>query len=211
MPIRPERPRRIAAVLVGVALLHGLALWMLTRRPPAPTATPRTAVSLRIVVPVPPRRVDPPPAEPPAATAAQRTDRATPRRAAPPAAAAPEPTAEPQPVGPQAITVAPPAPPASTPEPPLNLDLPRRASAGLAPRNPALGDPRANTPQRGFGEGLAAALGSDERRVEEARGEGRLRIRQGRDCVDVRVARNTGLDPFNQSIRPSPKLVEPCP
>ena len=57
---------------------------------------------------------------------------------------------------------------------------------------------------------MAATIGTDERLVEEDRGPGRLRVRQGTGCVDVRDSRVGLVDPFSQSMRPPPKLAESC-
>jgi hypothetical protein len=199
----------------AVALLHLAGGWLLTRAPPGPRTPPRPAVALRIIVPAPravaprkperpppgargaaPLRRDEPAARPPIEPAPIEVQIDTPSAAQPVAATVPQP-----------ITAAPPA------SAPLRLDLPRGslASGMGTSRHPGLDDPRANTPRAAFGDRLAEALGSDPRRVEEARGDGRLRVREGASCVDVRVARNTELDPMNQSYRPSPKGVEACP
>ena len=57
---------------------------------------------------------------------------------------------------------------------------------------------------------MAATLGTDDRLIEEERGPGRIRVRQGTACVDVRDSRIGLVDPFSQSIRPPPKLAESC-
>ena len=115
----------------------------------------------------------------------------------------------------QAIT--PPAPPdvsreaAALRDTVLDLRLPRAASAVPPPSAQATSDPRSNSARKSFGEVLAGRLGSDDRWIEEARGDGRLRVRKGASCVDVRPARGAELNPFDQSVRPIPRLVEACP
>jgi hypothetical protein len=46
--------------------------------------------------------------------------------------------------------------------------------------------------------------------IEEDLGQGRRRFRQGTRCVDVREARMSQIDPFNQSVAGIPKQVEDC-
>ena len=101
------------------------------------------------------------------------------------------------------------APPPPSPAA-LDLRLPRAASAPLSPAAQAIADPRANSVHKSFAEKLADALGRDERTTEEARGDGRIRVRKGADCVDVREARSAQLDPIGQSTRPTPRLAEAC-
>ena len=114
----------------------------------------------------------------------------------------------------QAIT--PPAPPdepreATAPrDTALDLRLPRAASGAQPPSAQATNDPRSNSERKSFGDVLAGALGSDDKLIEEARGDGRLRVRKGASCVDVRPARGAELNPFEQSVRPIPRLVEAC-
>ena len=47
-------------------------------------------------------------------------------------------------------------------------------------------------------------------RIEETIVDGR-RIRQGKSCVLVHESRVGALNPFNQAVLPSPKMVESCP
>ena len=114
----------------------------------------------------------------------------------------------------QAIT--PPAPPdapreaAAPRDTALDLRLPRAASAVPPPSAQATADPRSNSGRKSFSEVLASKLGSDDRWIEERRGDGRLRVRKGASCVDVRPARGAELNPFEQSTRPIPRLVESC-
>ena len=92
----------------------------------------------------------------------------------------------------------------------LDLRLPRAASGAQPPSAQATNDPRSNSARKSFGDVLAGALGSDDRLIEDARGDGRLRVRKGARCVDVRPARGAELNPFEQSVRPIPSLVEAC-
>jgi hypothetical protein len=45
---------------------------------------------------------------------------------------------------------------------------------------------------------------------EESLGQGRIRLRQGQRCVELRDARMAQIDPFNQRISPIPKQAEDC-
>ncbi len=96
----------------------------------------------------------------------------------------------------------------------LKLDNVTRASPTASPpsvRDQAMRDPRANTQRLTPAERFAQALGgSDERLTEENQGNGRIIVRKGRDCYDVRVARNAELDPYSQSTRPTGKVVMSC-
>jgi len=105
---------------------------------------------------------------------------------------------------PAAITLLPPRP--------LDLSLPSRraASAPTAMRDQVMNDPRANTPRLTPGERFARSLGSDPTLTEQAMGDGRVIVRRGRECYDVRTAHNANLDPFNQSYRPSQRVVGDC-
>ena len=117
----------------------------------------------------------------------------------------------------QAVTPpAAPAPPdtpreaAATPATALDLRLPRAASAAPPPAAQATADPRSNSGRKSFSDVLAGKLGSDDRWIEEARGNGRLRVRKGASCVDVQPARAAELNSFDQSVRAMPRLVEAC-
>ena len=72
-----------------------------------------------------------------------------------------------------------------------------------------LNDPRSNTHQT-FAERLADKLGTAHpERVKERMANG-MRVRQGSSCVVVRESRASAQDPFNQSVRQMPRLVEAC-
>ncbi len=108
--------------------------------------------------------------------------------------------------------------PAAEPPASLDLDLPpsaarRQDAPGARPpsvRDQALTDPRANRALTTREGRLAQSLGTDDTIQEESRGDGRRRIRQGRDCVDLRPQRAAELDPFNTAVRPAPMLAEGC-
>ena len=107
--------------------------------------------------------------------------------------------------------VAAPVPTAESPAAPtLILDLPRSASAPQRWRNPALDDPRANTPRRTLEAMIAGTMRGDDRLFEEPLGDGRIRYRRGSECALVTPARGAAIDPFNQSVSPTPRLVESC-
>lgn len=107
--------------------------------------------------------------------------------------------------------VATPVPAADTPAAPaLILDLPRSASAPQRWRSPALDDARANTPRRTLEAMIAGTMRGDDRLFEEPLGDGRIRYRRGSECALVTPARGAAIDPFNQSVSQTPRLVEPC-
>jgi hypothetical protein len=201
-------------LMLPVVLLHGALAWLLRdslhHRAERVSDVPRR-IELR-VLPAPAgaqasRRIQTDPVEPRSARA--------PRPPARPSAA--NAVHKPSEADNAAITATLPVPPESQPETapaprpvPLDLRLPSTASAPLSPAGRAVADPRANSARRNFGERLAEPLGSDERLVEERRGEGRIRVREGAACVDVREARSAQLDPFSQSTRATPRLAEAC-
>jgi hypothetical protein len=198
MPRRVER----AALAAAVLLLH-LLLWSAWQHPPArmrgsPSAA-QAPLSVRLLM------LDPAPAqrtEPQAVTAPGRS-------AAPRAAALPQRAL--------AITAAPeadpaaaaPAPAASAPRD-LDLTLP---SAVASPRSPSLreqtlNDPRSNTPRASV-ESRIAALNGPDRWEAEPMDATRTRWRRNGKCIEVHVARNAQIDPYNQSFSPTPKAVKP--
>jgi hypothetical protein len=200
MPRRAER----AALAAIVLLLHGLLWWAWPRnttheRGTPPDAPAQAPLSVRLLAP------DPPPAPPAAPRVAGAPARSTAPRA--PARAS----------SPLAITVAPTAPPAaaateaaaSAPRE-LELTLP---SAVASPRSPSLrdqvrSDPRSNTP-RATVESRIAALNGPDRWEAEPMDATRTRWRRNGKCIEVHVARNAQIDPYNQSFSPTPKLVKP--
>lgn len=211
------RPRRWVLV-IPVLLLHGAAAWLLmheSRRGDraAPSAAPvRMAVR---VLPAAVTRPSPAPTRPiasPTPTALRAPKHSARISDADPTARAAAPDAN------QAIT--PPAPTGTPTEATreaaaprgtaLDLRLPLSASGAPPPSAQATADPRSNSARKSFDEVLAGRLGNDDRWAEEHRGDGRLRVRKGASCVDVQPARGVELNPFDQSVRPIPRLVETC-
>ena len=131
------------------------------------------------------------------------------RAAAPIQAAAPAPGTSREPVI-EAISSPPPTPAptqaaASASEPGrLDLSLPPRAARGSA-ATPTVPSARPRSVEAILDRGLAQSP-----LIEESLGNGRLRIRRGRDCIDLRDTRMAQIDPFNQSVSPIPKQAEDC-
>ncbi|WP_284614658.1 hypothetical protein [Aquabacterium humicola] len=205
--------RRLLAIVVA---LHVLALLVIgqslkpQRRGAPPDAAPVAITWLqwpRVTAPEPAHRD---------VEQATRPVPATPRR--PVAIDAPR-TAPTEPV---AITVVPDAPPAaaapaSVPSsaPPLDLRLPSssRNAGAMAARPPAalaIDDPRVRSAPLSGDERLAQAIGTDLRLRESTEPDGTRRFQRGKDCVVARQAREAQLNPFNQSTRPTPRLVTGC-
>jgi hypothetical protein len=84
---------------------------------------------------------------------------------------------------------------------PLRLTLP--SAAASAARQPALDDPRANTPISRFGARIAHDLGDDGRWVEERMDADFVRLRRGNTCVNLHRGRGAALQPFNESAAPT--------
>lgn len=210
MPARPTPYRLLAVGAVGA--LHLLVLLLWPARPtgrvqPAQDQAPLvvqllTAPAIR---PAPPRDPLPDLRRPAAPMLSWR----------PPALAVPTvalPVVEP-PVGLPADAASPTgashaAPPVSgilpAPSTPLDLTLPPAAARRPAsPRPPDT--PRPRSVEQRLAQGLASAP-----LREEARGDGRVRLRKGQGCVDLRDARMAQIDPFNQSVNPIPKQAEDC-
>jgi hypothetical protein len=199
-------PARVA--VVGLHLAVFALLWQ--HRPPAwHDANERRVVTLRLL-PLPDRK--PPPATAPAPALLRFTP--------PPARMPTEPTAEPPATDTTAATPAPitaPPPTATPAEPPrttLRLTLPPGyAASSAAARNPALSDPRSNTPRRTFEERIADATGGAGEWVEEktsdnrlqsvgALGDSRTVLRRGNTCVEIFRSRIADVDPFNGNVAP---------
>lgn len=202
------RPLVIALVLLahGLVLLGVLRLgvWRDRRAP----ERQRPAVQMLLLRPPAPARADTPPPAVPRRPARREPQPIT---VAPPL---PAPITESAPAAPTAITVpdataASAEPPASAPTR-LDLRLPRRAP-GVASRNPALDDPRANTARPPTVESrIAALLGGVDGIVEERLDDGRMRFRRGNSCVVVHPNRAERIDPFNASSFPKMRGVEGC-
>jgi hypothetical protein len=196
---RVERATLAAAVL----LLH-LLLWSAWPHQPARVrgspAAAQAPLSVRLLMPEPAREKR---------TAPQATTEPA-RSAAPRAAARPQRelaiTAAPEAVP----AAAAPVPAASAPRE-LDLSLP---SAVASPRSPSMreqmrGDPRANTPRASV-ESRIAALSGPDRWEAEPMDATRTRWRRNGKCIEVHVARNAQIDPYNQSFSPTPKAVKEC-
>ncbi len=122
---------------------------------------------------------------------------------------------------PQAITPPTPAAPpedtagtASARPQPLNLALPGRSRGASAPahdpRDPALDDPRSNSPKPTLESRIAAALGGNDQITEYRLEDGSVRLKRGNSCVVVRPNRASALDPFNGSAQIRPRLLDRC-
>ncbi|WP_457428170.1 hypothetical protein, partial [Roseateles sp. P5_E7] len=105
------------------------------------------------------------------------------------------------------------APPAEPPRSTLRLMLPPGyAASTAAARNPALNDPRSNTPRPTLEDRIADATGGAGAWVEEpvdnhslvvgALGDHRTVMRRGNTCVEVFRSRIADSDPFNSSVAP---------
>ncbi len=77
-------------------------------------------------------------------------------------------------------------------------------------RQQALDDPRANGARAPTVESRIASALADRPLAEEPMADGRRRIRKGQGCVEVHDARIAAIDPFSESVRPSPKQARPC-
>lgn len=93
---------------------------------------------------------------------------------------------------------------ASASAPPLNLALPRGASAPWRSRLQALDDPRSNTPRLTMEQKLAMAMGGDGNWVEEVIDADHRRLRRGNMCVYLQRSAAAQLDPFHPASRNSP-------
>jgi hypothetical protein len=190
-------------LVVGLHLALLAALWL--HQPARLPDRGQRVTTVRIVLPKP--AVPPPPSPP----------RQLPPRAAAPAAQVITPpafTTETAPAAPTTATAAPPEvaatePPRST----LRLMLPPGyAASSAAARNPALSDPRSNTPRLTLEDRIADATGGAGAWVEEpkdnhslvvgALGDRRTVMRRGNTCVEVFRSRIADSDAFNNSVAP---------
>jgi hypothetical protein len=208
-PAQAHRRRGWGSALAVAAVHALLGLAMLASRPP-PDRSNLPAQPALLVWLLPAEVAS---AQRPAARTEPPSTPVAPLAGTPPR---PAPVPVQRPVAAQAITL----PAASAPQPtlaeapaaaaPLQLDLPRTASAPERRRHPGLDDPRANTPRKTLEARIAGTMGGDDRLVEEMLGDGRLRYRQGADCILVQPSRAALVDPFNQSATPIPRMVGPC-
>lgn len=194
-----------------VVALHAaalLALWQ-HRLPGRVEPGERRFTTVRLIEP---RRPAPPPREQPRPLALPRVSAPV----LPPAAV----TLDAQPLDDAAPAATAPAPPptpqTAAAEPPrmtLKLTLPPGyAASANARRNPALDDPRSNTPRLTLEDRIAAATGGAGAWVEEpvenhsqaigALGDHRTVMRKGNTCVEVFRSRIADSDPFNGSVAP---------
>lgn len=187
----------MAAGAALVLALHAVLLLALPApRPPAPQVQPAQPPLVWLL---PPPRAEPPlpatapprPAPPAAATPRRRAQAPAPAAREPQAITLPAPTAPP--FAPDAAasgagTATAPAAPA------LDLRLPRGASAPWRTRHPALDDPRPARERRTLEAAIAAALGGDDRIVEERLDADRVRVRSGSRCVVLKRSRAGQLD-----------------
>lgn len=193
---------RILVAALHAALLAGL--WF--HRPEAlDSHGERRLTTVRLILPPPPR-----PRAPPPTAATPRVVPTLPRLAPPPAAAAatPPPGAA-APVTPPAL-----AQPVEPPRTTLRLTLPPGyAASSAAARNPALSDPRSNTPRPTLEDRIADATGGAGAWVEEstsdnraqavgAQGDRRSVFRRGDTCVEVFRSRIADTDSFNGNVAP---------
>ncbi|MGM9484080.1 hypothetical protein ACS5PN_22995 [Roseateles sp. NT4] len=115
---------------------------------------------------------------------------------------------------PAPVTPVAPAPSAEPPRTTLRLALPPGyAASSAAARNPALNDPRSNTPRPTFEDRIADATGGAGAWVEEstsenrsqavgAQGDRRTVMRRGDTCVEIFRSRIADVDQFNGSVAP---------
>jgi hypothetical protein len=208
---QPSQRTGLALLVAGLHALLLLGAWRLQAwqdRGPPPVAQAPLIVWLPGAPRPPAPSLPPTPTRPPAAGV---------KRPAPVGPAQPQAITLP-PVEPAAPAAAPdPAPPsAGSPAPapaPLNLALPsagRGASAPWRRSNPALDDPRSNTPKPTLESRIAAALGGSDQITEFRMEDGSVRFKRGNSCVIARPNRASTLDPFNASAQQRPRLLDSC-
>lgn len=217
---QPARAPRWS-VLLPVALLHGAALWLLAAQWQRADAPPPPRVPLMLREPARSSEA-PPPMPAPRAPALP----SVPLIAPPTWSEATESTAEPSSAAAATATNTAERDGATAPAPraPLRLALPPTPPASgplrggerlaLPPPNPALVDPRSNTPRPNLSERFAKALGTDETMREESFSDGvtgsAVRVRKGNSCVEHFQSRSEALDPFNANIRAMPRSSRSC-
>lgn len=208
LPLLPGRPEP-AWLWLAVACLHGLLLLalrdaFLPRQPDAATTRAVLPLRVRVIEPVPVPVAAPTVAPPVAARPVAQTVPTRPPATEPHSGV----------IG-QAVTAAPMAaeapPAASAPDTqPLNLGVPRAIAVPARPsmRDQMINDPRSNSAHATVESRVAAVVGTDVL-VEERMDATRKRVRQHGQCVEVHESRAAQIDPFNQSVSPTPKLVKP--
>ncbi|MBL8313473.1 MAG: hypothetical protein JNK55_06970 [Rubrivivax sp.] len=208
MPLTACKPHPRTAAAVTVLGLHLVLLAGVLRLGVWPERTPQSShpplavqliwQRLAMATPAPDQR--PPPEA--------RRLRATPRAALPlpvgPASPAPSETTNPalQAITPPGET--PPQTSAAAAAPPLNLALPRSASAAWRQRPQALDDPRSSTPKLTMEQKLVMAMGGEGQWVEEVIDADHRRLRRGNMCVYLQRSAAAQLDPFHPASRNSP-------
>lgn len=196
---------RGGVVGLHVALLAALWLHQPGRRD---DTRDRRLTTVRLVQPKP--RQTPPPPTAPAVTPPRTPAPALPDIAPPAFTTEPTPAA----AAPAAVPAVPDTPPAEPPRTTLRLTLPPGyAASAAAARNPALSDPRSNTPRLTLEDRIADATGGAGAWVEEqtsenrsqsvgALGEHRTVMRRGNTCVEIFRSRISDTDPFNGNVAP---------
>ena len=195
----PQRAPSAPAWLLILAL-HAGVLALLNTRPQPAGNVPRDWSELRLIPVRPAPPTAPMPVMPPAAPQPHLSD-AVPTTEPVPAAASPD-LIEP--------STADALPDAPTPQPsaPLRLTLPDLADA--ARRQPALDDPRGNTPVSRFGQHIANDLGGDGRWAEERMDADTVRLRRGNTCINLHRNRTAGRQPFDEASAPTPWGATPA-
>lgn len=206
LPMKGSSRAGRVVCLAGVALLHGALFWWWR----APALSPNGPSLDRMVVRLIPVVT---PAHPVAVIPAQHPVLSAPRVARS-SSPTPAETAGRRSVesssSPQATLPASPAE-ESAPAAQRPLDLTVHAAPhSPRPATAALIDPRSNSHKPSLSEALAQHLGSDDRRYEEVRPDGSIRIRQGTSCLDARLSRAAELDPFRGAERPAPRQITSC-
>jgi len=197
----PRHAPSAPAWLLILALHAGVLALLNTRQQPAGNA-PRDWSELRIIParPAPTPSVASTPVTPPP-SARPRTAQADPSAELAPATTPPD-TAEP--------ATADGAAAAPTPQPPAPLQLTLPDLADAARRQPALDDPRGNTPVSRFGQHIANDLGGDGRWAEERMDADTVRLRRGNTCINLHRNRTAGRQPFDEASAPTPWGATPA-
>ena len=206
-----QRPATVALVLaLHLVLLAGALRLGVWPERTAPTSRPPLTVQLiwqRLTSPTLPAQPPRPEVQAVRQTRAARTvQQDQPATTNTPAAAEP---------ALQAITLpaaapsepATPAAPAASASTPLNLALPRGASAPWRQHSQALDDPRSNTPKLTMEQKLAMAMGGDGGWTEEVIDADHRRLRRGNMCVYLQRSAAAQLDPFHPAFRNLPWQV----
>jgi hypothetical protein len=182
-----------------VAALHLALLAALWLYKPAGLREPseKRLTTVRLILPKPSRPTPPPPSPPPAPAPRATTLPAEPRLVAPlpiPTETAPETAEAHSPVA---------APPTEPARSTLRLTLPPGyAASSAAARNPALSDPRSNTPRPTLEDRIADAAGATGDWVAERTSDHRTLLRRGDTCVEALRSRIGDMDRFNENVAP---------